>query len=171
MESTRRVDVRAIRRWPRAVLAVTVALVAAACGRSVTPTGSVSVAQNSALRQSILVGSNGRAVYLFEKDTSGTSSCSGSCTSVWPPVITSGKPLAGSGASTSLIGSTLRSDGKTQVTYNGHPLYYYVNDKGAGQVNGEGLKQFGGLWYAVSPRGEAIRASLTPAGGGGYGGY
>jgi predicted lipoprotein with Yx(FWY)xxD motif len=189
MKTPRRAIVPLIRRVPLAVLIAAVALAAAACGSSSTSTSSpsgtasagstssspsslatVSVAKNTTLGQGILVGSNGRTVYMFEKDTSGKSSCSGSCTAVWPPLTTVGKPQAGSGASASLIGTTVRSDGKTQVTYNGHPLYSYVSDNAAGQVNGQGLKQFGALWYVLSPQGNAISSGATPSGGGGYGG-
>lgn len=189
MGSSRWMTLQPPRRLLLAVLFAAVAVVAAACGGSGTYGGSpsttatpfptttspsspvtVSVAGNATLGQNILVGNNGRSVYLFEKDTSGKSSCSGSCASVWPPVTTLGKPQAGSGASASLIGTTVRSDGTTQVTYNGHPLYYYVGDKGAGQANGQGLKQFGALWYVVSPQGKAIPAGATPSGNGGYGG-
>lgn len=126
---------------------------------------------NSMLGMKIITGPDGRSLYLFEKDTNGKSSCSGSCVTVWPPLTTSGKAQAGSGVSASMLGTTTRSDGKTQVTYNGHPLYYYASDSSAGQVNGQGLNQFGALWYAVSAQGKAIVSGGSSSGGSGGGGY
>ena len=86
----------------------------------------------------IVVNSNGRTLYLFGKDRNGKSACTGQCTSFWPPLLTSGKPRVMKGARASLIGTTKRSDGRLQVTYNHHPLYMFVKDKKAGQTNGEG---------------------------------
>lgn len=113
----------------------------------------------------ILVDANGRALYLFEKDTGGKSSCSGSCASVWPPLTASGKPAPGGGVSASALGTT-SNGGKTQVTYDGHPLYYYVSDSGPGQTSGQGLNQFGALWYVLSPQGQAIKSGGDGSGGG-----
>ena len=95
-------------------------------------------------------------VYLFEKDKGSTSTCTGSCAQYWPPVTTSGAPKAGSGAMSANLGTTKRSDGKTEVTYSGHPLYYYAGDKKPGDVTGQGLNAFGALWYVLSPAGKAI---------------
>ena len=86
------------------------------------------------------------------------SSCSSGCASVWPPVTTSTHIQVGGGASASLLGTSKRAGGQTQVTYNGHPLYYFVGDAQPGQTNGEGLNEFGGLWYAVSPSGMQVSA-------------
>ncbi|TYB49870.1 hypothetical protein FXF69_02755 [Actinomadura chibensis] len=111
----------------------------------------------------ILVDGEGRTVYLFAKDSGTTSSCSGSCAAVWPPVTTSGKPAAGTGADATKLGTTKRSDGSTQVTYSGHPLYYYAPDGTTpGSAKGEGLNQFGAKWYTLSASG----ATVTPKGGG-----
>ncbi|WP_026411079.1 COG4315 family predicted lipoprotein [Actinomadura oligospora] len=119
----------------------------------------------------VLVDGKGRTVYLFEKDHGTTSSCSGACAAVWPPVITTGKPQAGSGAKASMLGTTSRSGGKTQVTYGGHPLYYYTPDAGMkGSAKGQGLNQFGGGWYVVSPAGKKVEQGGDHGGGGG-GGY
>ncbi|MFC5745915.1 hypothetical protein [Actinomadura rugatobispora] len=108
----------------------------------------------------VLVDGQGRTVYLFEKDQGGTSSCTGSCAAVWPPVTSMGKPHAGSGAQASMLGTTSRSDGSTQVTYGGHPLYYFVPDNGVkGSAKGQGLNQFGGGWYVVSPDGKKVEKS------------
>jgi predicted lipoprotein with Yx(FWY)xxD motif len=104
----------------------------------------------------ILVDSQGRTLYLFEKDTGPKSTCSGACASAWPPFRTSGKPKAGSGVTASLLGTTTRSDGNDEVTYNGHPLYYYAGDQKAGDTNGQDLNQFGASWYVLSPAGNKI---------------
>jgi predicted lipoprotein with Yx(FWY)xxD motif len=104
----------------------------------------------------ILVDSQGRTLYLFEKDTGPKSTCSGACASAWPPFRTSGTPKAGSGVTASLLGTTARSDGNDEVTYNGHPLYYYAGDSQAGQHNGQGVDAFGAKWYVVTPAGEAV---------------
>jgi len=104
----------------------------------------------------ILVDSRGRSLYLFEKDTGPKSTCYGSCAVAWPPFTTSGTPTAGTGAKASLIGTTTRTDGKDEVTYNGHPLYYYAGDSAAGDTNGQDLNQFGAAWYVLSPAGNQI---------------
>jgi predicted lipoprotein with Yx(FWY)xxD motif len=104
----------------------------------------------------ILVDSQGRTLYLFEKDTGPKSTCFGACASAWPPFRTSGKPKAGAGTTASLIGTTTRSDGNDEVTYNGHPLYYYAGDQKAGDTTGQDLNQFGAPWYVVSPAGKKI---------------
>ena len=125
----------------------------------------VSTAKTSLGR--IIVKSNGRTLYLFEKDRNGKSACSGQCAAFWPPLITSGKPRVSGGARASLIGTTRRADGRLQVTYNHHPLYTFVKDKKAGQTNGEGVNAFGAVWDAISPAGAKIGKPST-GGGGGY---
>jgi predicted lipoprotein with Yx(FWY)xxD motif len=112
----------------------------------------------------ILVNSQGRTLYLFQKDSGTASSCSGACAVNWPPLRASGKPTLGSGANSSLVGTTVRSDGEPQVTYNGHPLYLFSGDAKAGDTNGEGVNAFGGLWYAVSPAGNQIVGSAPSTG-------
>ena len=103
-----------------------------------------------------LVDSQGRTLYLFEKDTGTMSTCSGACAAAWPPSTTSGQPKAGSGVKAGLVGTTKRSDSGTQLTYAGHPLYRYAGDASPGDQNGEGLTQFGGGWDVVSPSGQKI---------------
>jgi predicted lipoprotein with Yx(FWY)xxD motif len=117
----------------------------------------------------VLVDSQGRTLYLFKKDTGTKSTCVGPCASAWPPLRASGKATAGSGANASMLGTTPRSDGKPQVTYNGHPVYLYSGDQNPGDTNGEGVSAFGGLWYAVSSAGNQIvgQASSSSSGGGG----
>ncbi len=106
----------------------------------------------------ILVDSKGRTVYLFVADLGATSSCnSAACVQYWPPVLTAGAPSAGAGANAELLGTTQRKDGTTQVTYAGHPLYYFITDKKAGDLTGQGINGFGGPWYVVSPSGRQIQ--------------
>jgi predicted lipoprotein with Yx(FWY)xxD motif len=104
----------------------------------------------------ILVDAQGRTLYLFEADKNGKSACSGACASAWPPVTTTGAALAGTGATKKLLGTTKRSDGTMQATYNGWPLYLYEGDSAAGQTTGEGLDQFGAEWYVLAPTGKKI---------------
>ena len=105
----------------------------------------------------ILVDSRGRTLYLFKKDTGGRSRCSGSCAVNWPPLLATGRLAAGSGVTGSKLGTTRRSDGKTQVVYNRHPLYRFVGDTKPGNTNGQGLTAFGAVWVVVSPAGNEIR--------------
>jgi predicted lipoprotein with Yx(FWY)xxD motif len=119
----------------------------------------------------VLVDSQGRTVYLFQKDSGTKSACSGACAAAWPPVRTSVKPTVGSGLAASKVRTTARSDGKPQVTYNGHPLYLFQNDQNAGDTNGQGVSAFGAAWYVISPAGSAITASPTSSSAGGGGGY
>jgi predicted lipoprotein with Yx(FWY)xxD motif len=119
----------------------------------------------------ILVDSQGRTLYLFQKDSGTTSACTGACASAWPPLRVSGQPTVGTGANASLVGTTTRSDGNTQVTYNGHPLYLYVGDKNPGDTNGQGLTAFGGGWFALSTTGNQVSRLPANSGGGGGGGY
>jgi predicted lipoprotein with Yx(FWY)xxD motif len=101
----------------------------------------------------ILVNPRGLTLYLFMKDKSAHSSCTGQCATYWPPLVTKTKPTAGSGIKTSLLSWTKRSDGTMQVTYNKHPLYLFVKDTAAGQVNGENFSAFGAKWYVVNANG------------------
>ena len=123
----------------------------------------IGVAGNGNLGK-ILVDSKGRTVYLFQKDTGTKSTCSGACAFDWPPVTTTSKPTAGTGVTASMLGTTKRSDGKTQVTYSGHPLYLYVGDQKAGDTNGQNVSAFGALWYALSPSGSAVTSSGSGSG-------
>jgi predicted lipoprotein with Yx(FWY)xxD motif len=126
----------------------------------------------------ILVDGSGRTLYLFEADTGTVSTCNGACAIAWPPDLTTGKPTE-TGLTASMLGTSTRADHATQVTYDGHPLYYFDGDKAAGDVNGQGVTAFGGAWYVVSPQGSAITGSgapspsstpsPTPSGNGGYG--
>lgn len=120
----------------------------------------------------ILVDSKGRTIYLFKKDTGTKSTCGGECAIDWPPVRASGNPKVGGGVDASLVGTTVRSDGAPQVTYNGHPLYLYEGDDKGGDTNGQGLRTFGALWWALSAAGSQVTAEPSGSSGGGssYGG-
>jgi predicted lipoprotein with Yx(FWY)xxD motif len=102
-----------------------------------------------------LVAANGHTVYLFTADKGSKSACYEQCAGVWPPLIAA-RPTAGAGLKASKLGTTKRSDGKLQVTYGGHPLYYFAPDKKAGDVNGQGVVHFGGAWWLVSSAGAKI---------------
>jgi len=102
----------------------------------------------------VLVDSNGMTLYDFHKDKGTTSSCYGPCAEGWPPMLTEGEPTVGNGASSSKLGTTGRKDGTMQVTYAGHPLYTFVEDKKPGEANGNDVSAFGGQWYALKGNGE-----------------
>ncbi|WP_037915355.1 COG4315 family predicted lipoprotein [Actinacidiphila yeochonensis] len=105
----------------------------------------------------ILVDAKGRTLYLFVADKKNKSTCTGACAVAWPALLTVNDAKAGKGADKKLLGITQRSAGLKQVTYNGHPLYYYVGDGGkAGKTTGQGVNQFGALWYVVNPKGKQV---------------
>ncbi len=106
---------------------------------------------------SMLFNAEQQAIYLFDKEESDAAQCYGECAAAWPPVLTDGEPQAGGGAQAKLLGTTERDDGTTQVTYNGHPLYYYAHE-GPGQVLCHNIAEFGGLWLVVQPNGDAAPA-------------
>ncbi|MCA1221684.1 COG4315 family predicted lipoprotein [Streptomyces sp. 8L] len=151
----------------------------------------------------ILVDSKGHTLYVFEKDTTDKSTCTGACAQAWPPAIVTAKPQAGTGSSSaspsvsasvtgsaspspspsvsaspsptggmvqaSLLGTTKRSDGTLQATYNKHPLYYFALDKQPGQTGGQGVNAFGAKWFVVGPKGapvtaKAPKSSASPTG-------
>lgn len=155
--------------------AVAAALLSAACGGATQPaaiaspspspaaspspspattTATIAVAANATLGK-ILVDGSGKTVYLFVADTGKVSTCYSTCAMYWPPVLTVGAPKVGTGAKSSLLGTTKRTDGTTEVTYAGHPLYYFVTDK-PGDANGQGVNGFGGLWWVLTPSGAAM---------------
>lgn len=114
---------------------------------------------------SVLADGKDRTLYLFLKDSGTTSECNDACAAAWPPLIASGTPTAGGGAQASLVGTTTRSDGTSQVTYNGHPVYRYSGDQNPGDTAGQGLDAFGATWYVLSPAGDQV----TSSSGGGHG--
>ncbi len=113
----------------------------------------VGVSQNAQLG-SFLVDGKGMTLYVFMKDTGPTSTCYGKCASFWPPLLTSGAAVAGSGVDSSKLGTTTRTDGTTQVTYNGHPLYHFSQDQNPGDTNGQKIQ---GIWFVVSPSGDPVQ--------------
>lgn len=106
----------------------------------------------------ILVDAGGRTLYLWKADTGSVSTCDGACAQAWPPLTTSGRAAAGSGVASRLLGASARSDGTMQVTYAGHPLYYFAGDAAAGDTNGQDSDGFGAQWYVVAPSGKADEA-------------
>lgn len=143
------------------VASFAVAIAAAGCGgdkQAGRPPagGTATVAVKDSGLGKILVDGSGRTLYLFLKDQGKTSTCLDACADVWPPMTVSGTPKAGAGASASELGTTSRKDGGTEVTYHGHPLYYYEADNAPGDTAGQGLDQFGAEWYVLSPDGDKL---------------
>jgi predicted lipoprotein with Yx(FWY)xxD motif len=167
-----------------AVIAAGIALAASACSSSLSSNGTTAApAASSATAQpdsptasasssmaattidlqsatgidgKFLADGQGRALYLFEADKGSTSTCTGACASAWPPVTASAMPMAGGGVSQALLGTTKRADGTEQLTYNGHPLYYFSADTGSGMAKGQGTKAFGAGWYVLNAKGSKI---------------
>jgi len=142
-----------------AVALATVALVALAAA-SLASAGRSSGGAHVDLRKTrlgtILVDSKGITLYDFPPDRGTTSVCYGACAALWPPLLTTGKPVAGHGVHAALLGTTKRKDGKLEVTYGGHPLYTFVSDRKPGQTTGQGIDQFGGPWWVISAAGKEI---------------
>jgi predicted lipoprotein with Yx(FWY)xxD motif len=130
-----------------------VATVAVATGSAASGRATVSVRKTKL--GTILVDRQGRSLYVFLKDKNGKSACAGACAKFWPPLLTNGKPKAGSGVQSKLLGTTVRKSG-SQVTYGGHPLYLYAGDDKAGQTSGQGSTNFGAPWYVLAPSGHEI---------------
>jgi len=139
--------------------------IASASAKHTSAAGGTTVAAANSKLGRILVDGRGRTLYLFGKDARGKSACAGACAAFWPPLIASGKPVAKSGAKSSLLGTIKRRDGRLQITYNHHPLYTFVKDTAKGQTNGEGVSAYGAEWYALSSTG----AKLESNAGTGYG--
>ncbi|MGH3302027.1 MAG: COG4315 family predicted lipoprotein [Streptosporangiaceae bacterium] len=167
------------------LLAAGVALIAA-CGSSTSPpassstssppgstssgahASSVTIMTHSTGKGTVLSNAQGKTLYWFAIDTSTSSMCTGTCATYWPPVI--GTPSAAAGSTLPHgFGTIMRSDGTTQATYDGHPLYTYASDSAAGQIGGNGLNLSGGLWWAMTPAGSKLGSASTSSGGGGYG--
>ncbi|HEY1670036.1 MAG TPA: hypothetical protein VGG54_30415 [Trebonia sp.] len=125
---------------------------ASASGATVITTASSSAG-------TFLTSGSGRAIYLWAKDTGGMSACTGACASAWPPVT--GTATAAGSAKASDLGTITRSDGTKQVTYDGHPLYYFVGDSGPGTASGQGSDNFGAKWWLVAPTGSDLTGSVS----------
>jgi predicted lipoprotein with Yx(FWY)xxD motif len=123
-----------------------------------TPSGAstVTVKLSKTKLGDILTDGKGRTLYLFEKDKGTKSTCFGACAAGWPPLTAAGKPALAGGLAASKLATSSRAGGARQITYGGHPLYYFVGDKAAGQTTGEGLKAFGAEWYALSASGKKV---------------
>jgi predicted lipoprotein with Yx(FWY)xxD motif len=103
----------------------------------------------------VLFDRAGQAIYLFAKEKSAKAECYEACAAAWPPVVTKGEPQAARGINQGLLGTTKRADGKSQVTYNGHPLYYYAHE-GRNEVRCHNVSEFGGLWLVLDRKGNAL---------------
>lgn len=184
------------RIWSPARIGVIIAapaLLVAACGgysssnnaQSGTSSGSAAASRAAKVEThsgdlgTFVTDGSGRTLYLFAADHGGKSTCTGGCASVWPPFTTKGTPTSAGQANASMLGTTSRGDGSEQVTYAGHPLYYFAGDPAAGDTKGQGVDEFGARWWVISPAGSAITHSAgspKPSGGssggsgGGYGG-
>jgi predicted lipoprotein with Yx(FWY)xxD motif len=174
-------EIPVTRLFSFAALAVAAALVLAACGGSSTSSssgsastpsygaakpstsntsnssGAASVSTKTSSLGTFLVDGNGRALYLWDADHGSMSTCSGACAQAWPPVTTTGTPKASGAVKASLLGTTKRADGSSEVTYAGHPLYTFAGDTQAGQTNGQGSNGFGAPWWVVTPAGKALQ--------------
>ena len=132
----------------------------ATAGIPVTGEATVNVSESTDFGP-ILVDGDGNSLYVFMADTQngGTSACGDDdgCTTEWPPLLSQGSPVAGEGVDSSMLGTITRDDGTMQVTYNGWPLYLFEEDEAPGDTNGQGVDEFGGLWYLVTPEGEAVQ--------------
>jgi predicted lipoprotein with Yx(FWY)xxD motif len=138
-----------------------VVLVAASGGsarkaKAVPVSGGTAVSVKHSSLGNTLVDANGRALYLFQADKPNSSTLSRAGFAVWPAFASAGKPQAEGGANAAQISMIAGPNASRLVTYYGHPLYYYVGDKKSGEANGQGLKEFGALWYVVSPSGNAV---------------
>jgi predicted lipoprotein with Yx(FWY)xxD motif len=111
-----------------------------------------------------LTDGSGKTLYMFASDTSSKSTCSGPCAVFWPPVTDTATPTVSGTASMSDVGSIMRADGSTQVTYNGHPLYYFKDDSGAGDTSGQGNNTFGAKWWVLSAKGTPIEGAASSGG-------
>ena len=175
--------------------AVGIAVLAAACssGASSSSTGAASsspagasssgsaaasgsgktvITTASSSGSTFLTDGSGRAVYLWAKDTGDASTCTGACAGAWPPVTATGTVTASGSAMASDLGTITRSDGTKQVTYDGHPLYYFAGDSGPGTATGQGSDNFGAKWWLVAPSGSDVTgtvSSFTAAGSGSSG--
>ncbi len=135
----------------------------ASASSTAAASGALKTAQVSGV--TVVTNAKGFTLYSFAPDTATTSKCSGACAQIWPPV--SGPATAGSGV-TGKLGTITRSDGSTQATYDGHPLYTYVGDTAPGQAKGNALNVNGGVWSEVTASGTAASAGSTGGGNGGY---
>ncbi len=147
-----------------AAVAVLSAIGVAAAATVARSAAGTSVSTHQTSRGKVLAAGNGHTLYLFTHDSGTTSRCYGSCAKTWVPMLTTGHAAVAkdSGLNAKLAGTTRRTGGQLQVTFNGHPLYTYARDVKPGQINGEGAKAFLGRWYIVSTSGNAIKPKSHP---------
>lgn len=120
----------------------------------------ISVKSNPVLETKILAaGPKKLTVYMFAADHGASSACYGACAGAWPPVTTTGAPKVEGGADAAKVGTITRSEGAKQVTFAGHPLYYYSPDSSESDISGQGINSFGASWYVLSPSGQVITKS------------
>jgi len=159
--------------------AIGTVFVAAGCSGAIPSSngGPMTLKLLSAKGGGFLVDGRNHTLYLFEKDERGESYCNGACAAVWPPLETSAKPRAAPGVDAAALGTIKRADGDVQVTYHGHPLYYYAADASTpGKTKGQELEQFGSGWYLVAASGKPVESGgggpskSTPGSGSGSGG-
>jgi predicted lipoprotein with Yx(FWY)xxD motif len=157
-------------------------LIAAGCGGAIPSSngGPATLKLTSSKEGRYLVDGQGHSLYLFEKDEGGESYCNGACAAVWPALETEAMPHAGPGVDAAALGTIKRGDGDMQVTYHGHPLYYYAADASTpGKAKGEDIEQFGDGWYLVKAGGKSLEPDTSESnsgsdnsgsnsGGGGY---
>lgn len=155
---------RARRQVALLVAAICAAVLAAGCGGGSSAAGSSNTRRVGPVKIKTVTGRDGtyltdgagRALYLWLGDDAGKSNCSSDCAGAWPPVVTAAAPTASGGARFANLGTITRADGRTQVTYKGHPLYYFAVDSGPGTTKGQGSDSFGARWWLVAPSGAAI---------------
>jgi predicted lipoprotein with Yx(FWY)xxD motif len=170
MKKTRALSVSII----AAIIAVVVLVLAAGGNATKTRSSGATVSVRQTALGRILVGTTGRTLYLFRADRPNVSKLSRAGFAAWPAFVTTGTVQANGGASASKITTIASLGGKHQLTYGGHPLYYFVGDQRSGSTSGQGLFEFGAKWYVVSPSGEAVTSAPAPAtttpesSGGGY---
>jgi predicted lipoprotein with Yx(FWY)xxD motif len=146
-----------------AAFAAVATLVAVHAASGASTTANLKV-ESTALGK-ILADPRGHSLYMFAADKGKTSVCYGTCAAFWPPLLSKSAHPVGTGLKASLLGTTKRKGGTLQITYAGHPLYLFVKDTKAGQTNGQGLNEVGGLWWVLSPSGAVIhkKAGAAPA--------
>ncbi|HEX4087293.1 MAG TPA: hypothetical protein VHZ33_01190 [Trebonia sp.] len=123
--------------------------------------GGTVIETSSSSAGTFLTNGSGRAIYLWAKDGANMSDCNGACLGAWPAVTATGTVTAHGGAKASDLGTITRSDGTKQVTYDGHPLYYFSGDSGPGTATGQGSDSFGAKWWLVAPTGSDVTAAVT----------
>jgi predicted lipoprotein with Yx(FWY)xxD motif len=156
------------------LLLVGVAALVTACGGSgsspgsakvaaTNPAGGAAVTTHSGPSGTYLTDAKGNTLYMFAPDTATHSACNTACLADWPALTTSGSPTATGGADATKVGTLKMSSGAMQVSYGGHPLYYFSGDSKPGDTSGQGMNQFGGKWWELAASGQPITGKTAPA--------